>query len=680
MPIFIVRPAAIGDTDQWRLAVGSTKVIATDPGDPVSHDDDTTYIDEEASNQVQEFTVTQLPGGVVGVRSVTAYLRWRNPSDSTMTVAWSAKLGGTVGTELSSSLGSSGSYTTVSGLLPRPGGGNWTPTDLADSTLQMRLRMHTEPIVSNQRVTSFWWEVNAITVPAKIEAARAVASMKIREARETLQRVQVPVPIEMLDHELMSLFNLSHFSLPHEDSPAEHVVNWKRTLAQLRGVSLDLNSMQLMQTFHLKRGYMVLDWDVSITTVPASARGDGTVRLSNGSRGFVRDSIAYIEDPSSGEVVEAPIDVEKQTINGLLIEGSSLGNYLKNSTFADGIASDWTTTGTGLSGSAIADDTTDLLFDADLSANSCKMTAGNPLPGTDLSIKQTSSSSFSANVVLTVSIDHKDDDGDTLDVEITRSVDSFYYTGSTWQSGQASITVTLANNVKDRFDIEGIDVGGSATSITVEIFARQTASQNNHVYHVQIDVSPYAKSRLLTHGTSPVAGEADHLTITNDSTGRVWLPDRGTYRTQIMLEWSGADLTDGDFRTLLYVGEDASNYEWVYFTKSAGNMFIRYRRRRSAVNAEASQQVTVTKNTLYNVGARWTSDQGELGLSNYTLSIFWDGVKGTDDTSAGILTMGADRDMLRGRSGVDANMLDGYILHHEITQQVLTDNEMGQFP
>ena len=42
--------------------------------------------------------------------------------------------------------------------------------------------------------------------------------------------------------------------------------------------------------------------------------------------------------------------------------------------------------------------------------------------------------------------------------------------------------------------------------------------------------------------------------------------------------------------------------------------------------------------------------------------------------------MSATKDMWRGAQASDTDALDGWILHHELTQQVLTDNEMGQFP
>lgn len=62
MPTAILRPSAIGSHNGWGLTVGSSKPSACDPGDPLAHDDASSYLTSDVNRQTFTVQATGSPG------------------------------------------------------------------------------------------------------------------------------------------------------------------------------------------------------------------------------------------------------------------------------------------------------------------------------------------------------------------------------------------------------------------------------------------------------------------------------------------------------------------------------------------------------------------------------------------------------------------------------------------
>lgn len=138
MPTQILRPLATGTFNAWGLGAGATKMAAVDTGDPVSHDDDTTYITNNETNNRQSFTLTPIPvAGIVNTVSMASRAR------VTSLVAGNSmddgvNIGATVVSANTYALAATAYVTMGPTGVARPGGGAWQGADLY--VLEMNIR------------------------------------------------------------------------------------------------------------------------------------------------------------------------------------------------------------------------------------------------------------------------------------------------------------------------------------------------------------------------------------------------------------------------------------------------------------------------------------------------------------------------------------------------------------
>ena len=679
MPIEILRPVdvPVGGANDWALtsggenAPGEDKAAAVDPGDPIVHDDNSSAISEGRPDDAQDFLLAPFTSVASTIRSVTVWIRARglqgsqaNPQRYGYGVR--AVLNGVSGdnaftyypngrpedrtsldwnTYPEDNIDGPRSEINIPPLLPKPGGGRWTIAELVDG-LVVRL-VNDSPAQTSDvvMVTSLWAKVDFIAVPAKLAYARTLASMRLRKHRATQHRVQLPVGLSFLDYELGDRFNISHFALPNVDSPAEHDEEELRAYAQLRSTTIDLNKMKLTHEYEIKREYLVLDWHVSVSGIRTTARNESGARLTRGSFFFARSDRAYVLDPASKQVAEIELDVPKYEVDGLLIEGDSSGNTLENAAFQDGIDTDWTA-----AGATASEDTDNPRFERE--------TWGSLLLPSGASREQ-DSTEFPANSRITLSVDHVETAGATLQVRLRRS-DGLYWSGSNWLTGDRSVDIT-ARSSWARDALRNIPLGGTARTVRVRVLAD---SGEVRVGHVQLEASRWPSSRKLIRGST----ESDEFYMTNEPGSEVWIPGGGSYRAEVRFPWAADEITEE--KTILYVFEDAQNYEWLFYSTAEELIF---RRVRAGVVTDATISATVESDRNYVIGCRWNS--------SYVLSVFWDGEKGVDGQAVGDNVYGAGSRMWRGsRGGSSNNPMDGWFRYHEVTQQVLTDEEMAQFP
>jgi len=126
---------AVGTTDNWTLAAGSTKVaaVATDDGDTSRIESGTT------SDTIQQFTLANPTAIASGdtINSVTLYAVCKRGGTPPGNYTVSAVLGGNTSDGTSRTSGASYAATSET-FTTKPGGGAWTLTDVNNLVLQIR--------------------------------------------------------------------------------------------------------------------------------------------------------------------------------------------------------------------------------------------------------------------------------------------------------------------------------------------------------------------------------------------------------------------------------------------------------------------------------------------------------------------------------------------------------------
>jgi hypothetical protein len=298
----------------------------------------------------------------------------------------------------------------------------------------------------------------------------------------------------------------------------------------------------------------------------------------------------------------------------------------------------------------------------------------------DRQITGTASAAIAASSIVSVSVDHKDDSGSPLYFAVQRGVDSKYVKtdGVNWQAGKVWHAMTTSLTPA-RYAFVQIDVGTSSTTLTVLVgvpTASGVAGQINHLYHVQVEVYPYPTSRIVT-AAAAVTRAADSLTIENFHGKRVWMNERGYAHLVFIPEWNSADVT-GVSRFLWSAFYDANNSFKLFYS---GGTSFKVRTRIAGVVVDTAVTQAVVRGGTYEIGFRWTGADGEEDLTPYTLSIFCNGVKGTDAVYAGPMpTMTSAPFLTIGSAEGAVNHCDGWIRHFVVGQAVFSDEEIADLP
>lgn len=168
-------------------------------------------------------------------------------------------------------------------------------------------------------------------------------------------------------------------------------------------------------------------------------------------------------------------------------------------------------------------------------------------------------------------------------------------------------------------------------------------------------------------GLQMLAGSS--ATFTNNSGERTWNVEQGTFACEVKL----AAVSGVNLQTVAFARHDANNSAFVYWDGPNGRWTFRIRA--AGVTYDATFAATPSSGVWYQIGARWTGTNGELGVTARTASIWVDRVKGTDvvsvvPTEAGTATFDI------GSTGSAGNILNGQIRKILSCQYVFTDTEM----
>lgn len=512
-------------------------------------------------------------------------------------------------------------------------------------------------------------------LPNQINQARAVASQVLRLRSRAPSRITWRVPTAIAAD--VAPGDDVAYTHPALAGARSGIARYQRGFGRVMRKSLKPGDAQATLVIRDNRPYICTYWDIGISKKSAGALADGIARLDVGNtRTFTRASPAWVRDPGDGRLVLATYDTEKHDRNGDLFEGSSSNEQIEGG-FKNGatdVFTGWTKTGTGSNGSNITEDRTNLLWDSSVVPRVVKFLAGTPIHAADMYLQGTATAASAS--ISRVSFGHLDTSGQALSYAIQRASDSKWWRDSdqTWQASLTWNAMTVSSSEWHIHVTKQLDPGSSTTlTVRVGIPTTGTAGQVNYLGLVQIERQKFPSSAILTE-TAGVTRAVDRLLVSNNSSGRCWHNTRGTGKATVKPEWDAADVTAQN-KTVVYVGHDANNYEWVYF--DGANARWVFERRVAGTIYRAVKGASPVRGTAYALGWRWTSSEGELGLTNFTASIFVDGVKGTDVATTAAPTEVATVNMEVG-SKAAAEHFDGNIYYFELIQLPFTDAEMAR--
>jgi hypothetical protein len=155
-------------------------------------------------------------------------------------------------------------------------------------------------------------------------------------------------------------------------------------------------------------------------------------------------------------------------------------------------------------------------------------------------------------------------------------------------------------------------------------------------------------------------------------------PALGAFWCQFTPDWSSSELGSTEDMYLYYMETNGgADHDALFYDASAGAWV--FERKVGASTYTASKTSSVTRGTTYAIGCRWTGVEAELNLTAYTISVFVDGVKGTDATSAAP-TFTSPETLYRGSDSSFAKQANGQVREWRIFPYAPTDEEIARLP
>lgn len=650
------RPNAIGTQDNWILKSGANKVSAVDPGEPINHDDSGSRLVAVPAVK-QSYSIDREFQEQMGTINE---LRVHCRHDPILSVNDSVKLGvqlTTTSWTVSSGLTHGGSnYGDSSVAMSRPGGGSWTEADLRDTTFNFSVE---NDAAEASAVTSLWVEVDYLPTD---ESGGAIPpefpARKLRRSHIPSGILEAELRADALDIDLMDDFEVVHSQGPHPSGNGWVDTN-PRKLRCIRS-DLELNTMKVSMEAIDLHDYAAMFWHTGIS--PYNVRSDerypdGPAVLHPGATETFERSIgvkgtqykAWIID-ASDSVAELSSSKMRIGPNGLLIEGSNT-NQLVNSAFFDGFTN-WTRSSTTLT-----------TLDADTLFFYDNVATG--FSGTNQTLKLTgSTSAIASNVIFTtvaaypalnggetfnVGCYHKDNSTHAPAIRIHSTEISLDWNAGTTGWDQPVVLNRLQSSTSN-WEFENIvAVFTTSASVWPEVglYAPTTDYTNigNTQVTYQLGLGSASASSPIPTMSSAVGIGAETLNYTSNTGRRLLSEKAGTLLARIRFPYGVSLGGLGGVTTGIETGlsiasvyYDSNNwltltYSGIWASSTGGTGDIGFCINAAGVRQTAFLPTTVldvSSGTFYNIAARWTSTDGELGLPSRTLSIFGDGVKGVD--------------------------------------------------
>jgi len=261
--IKIFRPFALGTEDNWQDPLGTdSKVVAVDPLEPISHDENATRIQQSGNAGRQSFYIDRnFPDNMGLITDVSVFVRYQtpiNPAAAKMKVGVALTAGPTFvdSADISSP---EFNYNDVFASLARPGGGAWVENDFHDTTFQMYFLLGTGLIWCV--ATSLWL---AVTYDPTDEGRGAIPpelpARKLRRSRLPAGMIDMELRGDTLDIDLLTDFGVSHRKGVKVGGKGYGEKPWEPRSFRCFANNLDLNKMSVRMSAYDLYDYFCMFW------------------------------------------------------------------------------------------------------------------------------------------------------------------------------------------------------------------------------------------------------------------------------------------------------------------------------------------------------------------------------------------------------------------------------------
>ena len=520
--------------------------------------------------------------------------------------------------------------------------------------------------------------------PGQVEQMRDAMSRRLWLLRRPQGLLEVTVPLWMLDADILDRIAMEARFGAAPQAAGWGGKKWQRRAFSVQRMVVDPAAMSAKLTLLDRRPLDCLFWDSARTDMRnASARQDGIARMAKGAGyTFARLSTAYVPNPADPTgIVECAQNERAINQDGEQLEEARTNLALRSSFVSS--SSGLTSAGTTCLNSSIAIDTLDLFFDNAITAQSMKFTASSS-QAVALSLTFPASTSIAGGTTVRFSADHLTNSGEPLYYQLKNTA-----TTAWWNDGSAAFTTTgsVDNSLgtvsprdpDSRYISKKIPVGVAATTLvpTFLLQAGGTQPRSSNLYHYQIEAGNYPSSRIVTNAAVATRVASLLYTVVTSS-GKTYNPMLGALFVEYVPNWSSTDLASTEDMTIYRMGTNSSaDYDMLYYDASA--LAFKFDRKVGATTYSAYSTTTVTRGNTYQLAARWTGADGELNLTNYTISVFVNGVVGTNATTAAP-TFGGTELLYFGSNTTTGFNANGCLREWRILPYAPTDEEIARLP
>ncbi len=451
--------------------------------------------------------------------------------------------------------------------------------------------------------------------------------------------------------------------------------DWKLRRCRVLRIQTNLEDRTCMLTVEDLRDQLCTFWHTAHAVKPVIHPHTGIAALyvsSDVPLAVSRTGSVYLESPGGANVFEVTETIQPYPLDkrGNLVE-PTVTNYVLRSSFFDGTTG-WTATGSPAA-TLTADTADPLLFDKTITPQCLKIVAGAARGGASHLCDTVPSGNQ-----LVVSFDYRCGDGTSApEWNLQRTSDGFWWNDSSgaFQSGAVNNSLSSTTLIS-RVISKQIPSSGSNQTYTFGFSVN--SSKTGFLYHAQIEGNRYATSRILTTGAIATRNVTNQQ-LDNDDQGdgfRSWPLEHGTFEVVVEPLWNFADLASG---ALLYVFRllyDANNIVELYYSQSNGRWEFKQTSGGTPYTAHATH--SPVRGTRVHLAGRWTGSSNELGLTSKTMSLFVDGVKGTDVTYVSPNYLSSKVIYLGTLDGTSARAIGGAMIWWRITPWVYSDLEIAR--
>jgi hypothetical protein len=615
------------------------------------------------------------PGGDDSAPVTDVTIRARlNCSANSSDAKLRCKLNGIVTQSPSINFGPGGAWFTWS--VARPGGGGWILKDVKDAKFgATAINWITDWTMPELEV-----QVTYEKRPGQSEAERDKMTRALNARNQGGVAIVINVPLRYgLDKELFGTVNLSHFGAPDplRTTTGRRVgygrETWERGILRVTRRTIRTSDFSVdWECDDIRRRLYTLRMSGRAIRTLSDLRDGVAIASRGGALSFTRASDAWAQHPGDGLIYRVGADFGRFLAAGYLGESGRTNRVLRSS-FISQLTGLPASSGSGTRTAEQAPPQP--YFSPGVSDYALLFTAGSP-HSSDGGQPWPATASLSANTVVCLWFVHLDASSQ-VGWRLQRGIDSWWWNDSTaaWQSGQVTNLAPLATT-RGVAVSKPINVGGSATTLTPTLVqpSEGTDGRKDRVYHLQVEDGPWPTSPIVTDAATYTRA-ADLLWIENNAGKRSLYRPRWSFRGKFIPGWNGADVPSGTKLVFWSARYDASNLYRLYYDGGAQAVTL------DAVVAgtayTASKAWVPVRGTAYRIGARATSGLGELLLPARSLSVFVDGVKGTDATRPDDPREVDDADLYLGGDVVD-QPCNGLLYDLVWTPIPLGDSEMAE--